>query len=150
MMKWNLLRRLVAPAFLCTLLCCMNVSPVDAQISIVIAKSSTLDSSAATRVGIKEIFTGTRLKWANGAKISVIDQADTDVGKKFYTTVIGKSVNDMRKQWAKLLLSGQASAPVKCPSDKAVKKVIAGNPNAIGYVSTSALDDTVKEVLRIP
>jgi ABC-type phosphate transport system substrate-binding protein len=30
-----------------------------------------------------------------------------------------------------------------------VKKVIATNPNAIGYIATSALDDTVKEILRI-
>jgi ABC-type phosphate transport system substrate-binding protein len=120
-----------------------------AQISIVTAKSAKLDSNTVNKSAVKAIYMGAKLKWADGNKIHVVDQADTEVGRKFYATVIGKSMNEVRKQWTKLLLSGQASAPFKCPSDKVVKKVIATNPNAIGYIATSALDDTVKEILRI-
>jgi len=120
-----------------------------AQISIVAAKSAKLDSNSVNKAEVKAIYTGNRLKWADGSKIHVVDQAETEVGKKFYANVIGKSVNEARKQWTKLLLSGQASAPLKCLSDKAVKKVVASNPKAIGYISTRALDETVKEILRI-
>jgi len=126
-----------------------GAEPALAQISIVTAKSAKLDSNAVSKSALKEIYTGAKLKWADGNKIHVVDQADTETGKKFYSAVIGKSVNEVRKQWTRLLLSGQASAPLKCPSDKIVKKVIAANPNAIGYIDTSALDDTVKEILRI-
>jgi len=93
--------------------------------------------------------TSQKLKWANGNKIQVIDQPETALGKKFYAAVAGKSVNQVRSQWAKLLLSGQAVAPVKCTSDKAVKKAVTANPHAVGYIATGALDDSVQEVLRL-
>jgi hypothetical protein len=90
----------------------------------------------------------------NGAQTGTIEVRNlwgeySELGKKFYDMVIGKSANQVRRQWTKLLLSGQAAPPLKQPSDKNVKKVVAGNPNAIGYIATSALDDSVREVLRI-
>lgn len=120
-----------------------------AQISVIVAKSAKLDSNDVKKAELKTIYTGNKLRWSNGNKIQVVDQAETGVGKKFYDRVLGKTLNEVRRQWAKLMLSGQASPPMQCPSDKTVKKVVANNPNAIGYVATSALDDSVKEILRI-
>jgi ABC-type phosphate transport system substrate-binding protein len=138
--KW-----LVAAAGGAALILAMAVS-APAQISVIVAKST---EAKANKAEIKEIFTGAKLKWPNGSKIQVVDQPDTELGKKFYDVVIGKSANQVRRQWTKLLLSGQAAAPLKQPSDKNVKKIVAGNPNAIGYIATSALDDSVREILRI-
>jgi ABC-type phosphate transport system substrate-binding protein len=139
------LKRRVAAAWCAALILAMAVS-AQAQISVIVAKST---EAKATKTEVKEIFTGAKLKWANGNKIQVVDQPDTELGKKFYDLVIGKSANQVRRQWTKLLLSGQAVAPIKQPSDKNVKKIVAGNPNAIGYIATSALDDSVREILRI-
>lgn len=135
--------------FLLAMVVCAGSKPAFAQISIVTAKSAKLDSSVVNKSMLKEIYVGAKLKWADGNKIHVVDQADTEVGKKFYAAVLGKSVNEVRKQWTKLMLSGQATAPFKCSSDKMVKKVVAVNPNAIGYIASSALDNSVKEILRI-
>lgn len=124
----------------------MAAPSAQAQISVIVSKATTVK---VTKSEVKEIYTGTKLKWANGNKIQVVDQPETATGKNFYALVIGKSFNQTRTQWAKLLLSGQANAPLRYPSDKTVKKAVAGNPNAIGYVATGALDDTVQEILRI-
>ncbi len=126
-----------------------NHGVAQAQISIIVAKSAKLDSNSMKKAELKIIYTGNKLRWSNGNKIQVVDQAETGLGKKFYDHVLGKTLNEARRQWAKLMLSGQASPPVQCPSDKTVKKVVAGNPNAIGYIATGALDESVKEVLRI-
>ena len=126
-----------------------NVETAHAQISIVVAKAAKLDSNTVKKAELKAIYTGNKLKWSNGNKIQVVDQAETGLGKKFYDLVLGKTLNQVRSQWTKLMLSGQASAPTQCPSDKMVKKIIAGNPNAIGYIASSSLDDSVKEILRI-
>jgi ABC-type phosphate transport system substrate-binding protein len=131
--------------------------PANAQISVIVARTAAIkanadarrDSVKMTKSEVKEIFTGTRLKWTNGNKIQVVDQPETRVGKKFYETVVGKTVNQNRQQWTKLLLSGQASPPIRLASDKAVKKTVAGNPQAIGYIATDTLDDSVQEILRI-
>lgn len=121
-----------------------------AQISIVVAKSAKLDSNDLKKSEIKEIFTGNKLKWADGNKIQVIDQAESNIGEQFYQEVLGKSLIQVRRHWTRLLLSGQASAPLQCSSDKIVKKAVAGSPHAIGYIATGALDDSVKEILRLP
>jgi ABC-type phosphate transport system substrate-binding protein len=124
----------------------LAASPATAQYSIIVSKAST---QQASRDEARDMFTGDRLMWSDGAKVLVIDQAESETGKGFYEKFIGKPLNQVRMQWTKLLLSGQATAPKKCADDEAIKKAVAGSPNAIGYVATSALDETVKEIVRI-
>jgi hypothetical protein len=119
---------------------------VEAQISVVVSKSS---NQSATQSELKQMFAGVRLTWSGGEKMTIADQSDTEVGKTFYDKFIGKSVSQVRTEWTKLVLSGQASAPKKCSNDDAVKKALADNPNAVGYISSSSLDGTVKEIHRV-
>lgn len=120
-----------------------------AQISVIVAKSAKLDANDLKKSEVKEIFTGNKLKWTDGNKIQVVDQAESDLGEKFYREVLGKSLLQVRRHWTRLVLSGQASAPLQFSSDKLVKKAVAGNPYAIGYIASAALDGSVKEILRL-
>jgi len=149
MTNGSALHSLLVPFILSTTLLFGSVIPAQAQISVIACKSAKIDTSKFGKAELKEIFTGTKLRWPDGSKIHVVDQLDGEIGEKFYKTVTGKSATQVRKQWTKLALSGQASAPIKCTSDKAVKKLIAGNPNAVGYISTRSLDDSVREIIRI-
>ena len=118
----------------------------EAQISIVVSKSS---KQMATPSELKQMFAGARLTWSGGEKVMIADQSDSEVGKSFYQKFVEKSVSQIRTEWTKLVLSGQASAPKKCSDDEAVKKALADNPNSVGFISTGALDGTVKEIHRI-
>jgi len=131
---------------LCAVLLLLVAAPASAQHSIIVNKAS---AQKASKDEARDMFAGAKLTWSDGAKVQVVDQAESEAGKAFYEKVIGKSVNQVRMQWTKLLLSGQAMAPKKCVDDAAVKKAVAEGPNTIGYISTSALDETVKELLRI-
>ena len=124
----------------------LMTASAQAQISVIVAQSS---SQKANKDELKEIFSGARLTWSNGNKIQVVDQPESEVGKKFYDGFVGKSVIQVRTQWTKLVLSGQAGAPTKCTDNDAVKKAVASNPNAVGFISSSALDGTVKEIARV-
>jgi hypothetical protein len=117
-----------------------------AQTSVIVSRSS---SNAVAKEEVKEMFTGARLTWSSGTKVQIADQPDTDLGKKFYESFLGKTLIQVRGQWTKLVLSGQASAPIKCADDDAVKKAVAANANAVGIISSKSLDGTVKEILRI-
>ncbi len=117
-----------------------------AQISVVVSKSS---SEKLTKNEVIEIFSGVRLTWSNGSKVQVIDQSDTEIGKSFYDHFLGKSVNQVRVQWTKLVLSGQTIAPIKAQNDDEVKKNVSSKQNAVGYISSKSLDDSVKEIFRI-
>lgn len=147
-MRFNFGKTCAALILLAGVSCGMPV-PVYSQISVIVAKHARLDSAGVKQSSLKEIYTGAKLKWPGGHKIQVVDQAGTEVGKKFYEKVLGKSLHEMRRQWAQLTLSGQAAPPAQCSSDKTVKKIVAANPHAIGYIATAQLDDSVKEILRV-
>lgn len=57
-------------------------SPAEAQYSIIVAKSST---HKATKDEARDMLTGTKLTWADGAKVAVVDQPESETGKAFYT-----------------------------------------------------------------
>jgi ABC-type phosphate transport system substrate-binding protein len=118
----------------------------EAQISIIVSKSSPQKAGASE---LKQIFSGAKVSWPNGTKILVIDQPETDAGKKFYGKFVEKSFTQVRTQWMKLVLSGQATAPMKCADDAAVIKAVTENPGAVGYILSSALDASVREIGRV-
>jgi ABC-type phosphate transport system substrate-binding protein len=128
------------------LLAAAGVERAAAQISVVVAASSNI---TGTKSEVIDMFVGARTTWSNGAKVQVVDQPDTDVGRKFYADVLGQTVPQLRTQWTRLVLSGQAQAPKKAPDAGAVKRVVSQTAGAIGYIPTSELDASVKEILKI-
>ena len=117
-----------------------------AQISIVVGSNS---SHTVDKIQVKDIFSGAKLNWPNGNQIQVVDQPSASFTNQFYKKLTGHSSAQIRLQWTKLMLSGQAKAPLKARNDDEMKMALVSNSDAIGFVSTSSLDETVKEVYRI-
>lgn len=77
-----------------------------------------------------------------------LDQAkDAPIRREFYQKAAGKSLAQMEGIWAKAEFSGKGGAPKQLANDAAVKKAVAADPSAIGYIDKAAVDDTVKVVL---
>lgn len=117
-----------------------------AQISIVVSKSSP---RKLTVEDARAIFAAVKTTWPDGSKVELVDQPDSPLAEAFYSRLVGKTVAQIRKEWTKLILSGQAAAPVACPGDDEVKKHVAASPNAIGYIATSSLDASVREIGQV-
>ena len=56
----------------------------------------------------------------------------------------------MKTYWAKQLFSGKGSPPREIASAAEMKKAVAADPAAIGYVDRASLDATVRAVLSVP
>lgn len=69
---------------------------------------------------------------------------------KFYKEVIKLSDRQVKTHWSKLMFSGRGRPPKELDSDIAVKNWVASNPNSLGYVDGSVLDNSVKILLIIP
>ncbi|MBP9714433.1 MAG: hypothetical protein KBD60_12215 [Sterolibacterium sp.] len=65
----------------------------------------------------------------------------------FYHKVTGKDGAQLKAYWAKLVFTGKAQPLKEMGSDAEVKKFVAANPNAIGYIDKGAVDGSVKVVL---
>lgn len=68
----------------------------------------------------------------------------------FYSKVLQKEPQQVKAIWTKLLFTGKGVAPREYASAAEMKKAVAANPNAIGYIDKSAVDDSVKVVLTLP
>lgn len=80
-----------------------------------------------------------------------VDQPkDAPIRREFYQKIAGKSLAQMEGIWAKAEFSGKGSAPKSYPNEEAVKKAIAADPSAIGYLDKSAVDGSVKVILTLP
>ena len=121
-------------------------SMVSAQVSVVVGRQSTQTAAASD---LKQFFTGSKLQWEDGEKVVVVEQSGKAIGEAFYKSFLGASLPQVHTGWTKLVLSGQANAPKKCADDAAVKKTVSESPNAVGFISSSSLDDSVKEIYRV-
>ena len=67
----------------------------------------------------------------------------------FYTKATGKNAAQVKAIWARLAFSGKATPPKELPSAAEVKKHVAANADAIGYIDKASLDGSVKAVLTL-
>lgn len=80
-----------------------------------------------------------------------VDQADgSPIRAEFYRKVADKDAAQVKAIWSKLIFTGKATPPREYASNADVKKAVAANPKAIGYIDKSAVDDTVKVILTLP
>ncbi|WEF30911.1 hypothetical protein [Pseudoduganella chitinolytica] len=80
-----------------------------------------------------------------------IDQAEgSAIRNDFYKKVADKDAGQVKAIWSKLVFTGKATAePKEFKSNAEVKKAVADDPKAIGYIDKSAVDDTVKVILTL-
>lgn len=75
---------------------------------------------------------------------------DSSIRKEFYQKLSNKSVSQVEAAWAKIEFAGKGTAPKSYASDAAVKKAVAADPTAIGYINKASVDDSVKVLLTLP
>jgi ABC-type phosphate transport system substrate-binding protein len=71
------------------------------------------------------------------------------IRNEFHTKVLGKDSSQVKAIWSKLVFTGKGTAPKEYGSSAEVKKAVAADPQAIGYIEKSAVDDSVKVILTV-
>jgi ABC-type phosphate transport system substrate-binding protein len=134
------------------LLCCVivltaNASFASDKLVVIVNKENTNTVDLAL---IKKIYLGNASRWPSGAVVTAYNQGDeSPITAAFANKVIGKSVGAIRDAWAQSIFTGKAMPPKVNSSDEGVKKQVSRSKNAIGYISASSLDDSVKAVYTV-
>jgi ABC-type phosphate transport system substrate-binding protein len=122
--------------------------PVHAELIIIVNPKNPAASLSAEQVA--QLFLGKSGTFPGGAAATPINLAEgVPLRDEFYTKVADKNPGQVKAYWAKQMFSGKGSPPKELPTSSDVKKAVASDPGAIGYVEKSALDATVKGVLTI-
>lgn len=119
-----------------------------AQVAVVVNPKSPLANMTADQVAT--IFLGKSNTLPNGSAAQAVDQPESaGVREQFYTKATGKSSAQVKAAWSRLVFSGKGTPPKEVASSADVKKFVAANADAIGYIEKSAVDGSVKVVLSV-
>jgi len=84
------------------------------------------------------------------AELTPIDQTvGSSIYVQFYKKATGRDAAQIKAIWSRILFTGRGQPPKQLPDSAAVKKSVAANPNAVGYIEKSAVDATVKVALPL-
>ena len=80
-----------------------------------------------------------------------VDQGkESPIRREFYQKIASKSLSQVEGIWAKIEFSGKGATPKSFSSDAAVKKAVAADVAAIGYIDKASVDASVKVILTLP
>lgn len=120
-----------------------------AEVSVIVHPS--LSVASMTEAEISPIFLGKKKSFPNGEQAIPVNQnKGSPTREKFNEAVCKKNASQYRVYWSQLVFTGKATPPPASGMDLAVKALVATNTNMIGYVDSSVVDKSVKEVFKIP
>lgn len=117
---------------------------VFADVAVIVhpSNSNTIDESF-----IKKAFTGKVKSFENGDTVVAINQeSETKSVGEFNEKLLNKSASQLKAYWSKQLFTGKGTPPKEVSNDDEVIKLVSTNPNLIGYVDASTVNDSVKVV----
>jgi ABC-type phosphate transport system substrate-binding protein len=119
---------------------------VHADVVVIVSAKSHITSLTAEQTA--RIFLGKVSSFPDNGDAIPIDQADgSAIRDEFYAKVVHKNPSQLSAYWAKVIFTGDGRPPVTLESNVAVRKAVANNPNAIGYIDKSAVNRGVRVIL---
>jgi ABC-type phosphate transport system substrate-binding protein len=118
------------------------------EVAVVSAKSTV---TALSKSQVADIFLGKTTRFPDGSQAVPIDQSEGTLARdEFYSRIAGKSAAQMKAYWSRIIFTGRGQPPKAVASSSETKKLVVANPNAIGYVEPSLVDDTLRVVTVTP
>jgi ABC-type phosphate transport system substrate-binding protein len=68
---------------------------------------------------------------------------------EFYKKATGRDQAQVKSVWSRVVFTGKGVPPKELPDAASVKKAVAADPKAIGYIEKSAVDGSVKVLTSV-
>jgi ABC-type phosphate transport system substrate-binding protein len=126
---------------LCAMIFAVLAAGVRAEDIVVIVNPA---AKPVSKEQIADVYLG------RSAELTPIDQTvGSSIYVQFYKKATGRDAAQIKAIWSRILFTGRGQPPKQLPDSAAVKKSVAANPNAVGYIEKSAVDATVKVALPL-
>jgi len=144
MKRFNLINTLVSTFLINGGLMFTSISYAETAVIVHPSNTITMSKKDIQRIflGKSKIFPGGRV--AIPIDLSLLNPAR----KKFGKAVLGKSILQVKSYWARTVFTGRGIPPKEADGQEELKKLVAANPNTIGYIDASSLDNSVKVILK--
>jgi ABC-type phosphate transport system substrate-binding protein len=85
----------------------------------------------------------------NNAWTPIDQSAGSSIYVEFYKKATGRDSAQVKAIWSRILFTGRGVPPKELLDSEAVKKAVAANPKAVGYIEKSAVDASVKVIFPL-
>jgi hypothetical protein len=129
----------------CLLLISLACASLPAAAAIAIIASP---KNPISRISLPELSQGFL---GMASEFMPIDQKEESaIFRQFYEKVVRRDPREVKAMWARMVFTGIARPPRQFDSDEAIKREVAANDRAVGYIDVNAVDNKVKVLLIIP
>ncbi len=98
---------------------------------------------------VKRVYTGAIKGWPDGSPVFALTQPeDTAAHLAFTTTVLGKTPANLRAIWSQNIFTGKGLPPKVAGADVEMRRLVAANRHAIGYIAGAHVDASVRVIGR--
>lgn len=98
---------------------------------------------------VAQIYLRRKRFWADGAPVVPLNlPSATPLRERFSQIILGQNERRLAEYWNRQYFLG-ILPPATLASTESVRRYVASDPNAIGYVPDSEVDATVRVVLRL-
>ncbi len=128
--------------------CALSLSAGVAADEVVAVVSARNPVTTLNKNQVVDIFLGKASRFPDGSLAVPIDQVEGSAARdEFYARYAGRTPAQLKAHWSKIIFTGRGQPPREVSNSLEVKKLFAENPNAIGYIEQSLVDDSVKVLL---
>jgi ABC-type phosphate transport system substrate-binding protein len=117
---------------------------------IVVVVNQKNGVSKLSRDEVIDIFMGRNRLLAPGVIATPLDLPNTSVERElFYLRLTGKSMSEINAYWARLILTGRASAPLLMNSQEDALQRVVDNHSAVAYIKRGKANSQTKVVFEL-
>jgi ABC-type phosphate transport system substrate-binding protein len=120
-----------------------------AETVVVVSRQSSFQQ-VLTADQVKDIFLGRLSTLPDTNQVVVpVDQPEGAMREDFYRKTTGQSDAQLAAYWARIVFTGKGQRPQVVPNSTALKKLLADNPGAVGYMAKPEVDPSVKVIFSV-
>ena len=124
----------------------MLSTAAQAEPVVVVSASSSL--GALTQDEVRQIFNG-QTRRVSGISVKPLDLPSRGGARNdFYQQVLGKSAEQMKSYWARMIFTGRGMPPREVSSEQEMVMLVGSNRNFVGYLDALLVTPDLKVVYR--
>jgi ABC-type phosphate transport system substrate-binding protein len=131
-----------------SLLCLGITAQANAAIAIIVNPDNT--NQLDERI-VRQIYLGQIKSFPDGSEAKTYDNLaeEQNLRTDFVTKVLRRNPSTMNAYWARMIFTAKATPPQELTDSSAVKKMVANSRNAIGYIDSGSVDESVRVIATI-
>lgn len=128
----------------CFLIICITFLSVESFATDIIVNPSVSQTKVSQNT-LRAIFGMRLLQWPDGEPIVVFVLSQSDpLHVNFTKEHLGLFPHQLERSWDLLVFSGTGQSPNRVKSEQEMRRHVAATPGAIGYISRTGFDESVR------